>query len=585
MIKTLVIAPYPGMVELMKKYRLEQSDLDIDIEVGDLEKGLEIAKRSEELGYDVIISRGGTASLIQQHISIPVVHIDVTGYDMIRVLTLIKGMEDKAALVGFPNICQGAATLCSILDLHIKTISINSGSEVKEHLLQLKSEGYSVIIGDVVTVQAAEQIGMQGILITSGKESIMEAFEEAKRIYALFSSIRKESNLLLQTLHQLPYPIALINHDYKIQECNDRFKREIEVDPLLQDTSISGLLKRILQEGVSDSITTKIGNKIITVHGFLVGDTDNCAVLVFQRSHFGSNSEEAIFVKTNIPHTPLVGSSEFVQSTKKSIHSLTTSNRPVLIIGEPGTGKETLTETIHAERYGSNSPMVIANCDQVTEHDLDNLLESSTLQETTFTLVLKNIHLIRPTLQQHLLTTIKRIPTKASIISISEIRMGDQIEKKQFSHDLYYQLAELTIRIPPLKNRKGDIDALVQSFITELHTTFGKETVGIRSDALEKLKTYDWPGNINQLRQAIGELTFHSQGIFIEVTEVERLLSEYQRDDDVKKEEPVIPLHGTLEDMEQLIIQKVLDQEGNNQSKAAERLGINRSTLWRKLNK
>ncbi|API92952.1 MULTISPECIES: PrpR N-terminal domain-containing protein [unclassified Virgibacillus] len=170
--------------------------IDVHIEVANLEEGVKLAQTAEEDGYELIISRGGTATMIQEKVSLPVVPIDITGYDMLRVFTLIKEMNNKVALLGFANISRGAATLCDILEFNVKMITIQSRDEVKRHLLELKQAGYSVVIGDVVTVQEAKQIGLRGVLITSGKEALMDAFEEAKRLYELFYKSKTSIKLL-----------------------------------------------------------------------------------------------------------------------------------------------------------------------------------------------------------------------------------------------------------------------------------------------------------------------------------------------------------------------------------------------------
>lgn len=119
MIKVLLVAPYNGLAETAKNIEVPD-DIQLDTTVANLEKGVIEAKRAEEQGYDIIISRGGTASLIQESVSIPVVHIDITGYDMLRVFTLISGVKSGVALVGFKNISEGSATICNILDFDVK---------------------------------------------------------------------------------------------------------------------------------------------------------------------------------------------------------------------------------------------------------------------------------------------------------------------------------------------------------------------------------------------------------------------------------------------------------------------------------
>src|SRR5690625_815760 len=140
--KTLFIAPYSGLAEIAKKMDI-QDDIDLDITIANLEEGVQAAELAEKQGYEVIISRGGTATMIQNHVSIPVVHIDISGYDMLRVFTLIRGIKEGVALVGFANISQGAATICNILEYDVKMVTIKSRRS-EEHTSELQSRGHLV---------------------------------------------------------------------------------------------------------------------------------------------------------------------------------------------------------------------------------------------------------------------------------------------------------------------------------------------------------------------------------------------------------------------------------------------------------
>lgn len=97
--KVLAIAPYNGLKELMITLG-EKEEFELQVEIGDLEEGLTLAKDAIHNGIDIIISRGGTAELIQRELTIPVVEIEVSGYDMLRVLTLAKGYPGKKQLLG-----------------------------------------------------------------------------------------------------------------------------------------------------------------------------------------------------------------------------------------------------------------------------------------------------------------------------------------------------------------------------------------------------------------------------------------------------------------------------------------------------
>ncbi|MEW9033857.1 MAG: PrpR N-terminal domain-containing protein, partial [Planifilum fimeticola] len=118
-VKAFGIAPYAGLKRLMEELAKEDPEMDLVVEQGDLEEGVDIARQAEKEGYELVISRGGTASLIREAVSIPVAEIPVSGYDMLRVLTLLKDYRGEVAIVGFPNITRGAAVICDLLNLPV----------------------------------------------------------------------------------------------------------------------------------------------------------------------------------------------------------------------------------------------------------------------------------------------------------------------------------------------------------------------------------------------------------------------------------------------------------------------------------
>lgn len=144
-IRIMAIAPYNGLKELMINMG-KNENFELQVEVGDLKTGVMLAKQAVTNGIDVIISRGGTADLIQKEVSIPVIEIEISGYDMLRVLTLVKDYPGKIAIVGFTPIVEGASTVCEILDDDISSYTVEKKEEVEPKLIKLKEEGYNVII-------------------------------------------------------------------------------------------------------------------------------------------------------------------------------------------------------------------------------------------------------------------------------------------------------------------------------------------------------------------------------------------------------------------------------------------------------
>ena len=210
-IKIKGIAPYQGLRDLLIHVVGEDSRFEIDVEIADLEEALPIVLKAEEQNYDVIVSRGGTASFIRQHASIPVVEIPVSGYDILRVLTLVKDSNSSLAIIGFPNICQGAQTVSSLLNFQIPIYSIHHESEVRDTLQKSVHEGAQIVLGDVVTVTIAQEMGLHGILITSGTESIQEMLSDIEQIHKIYKKGHEKKQFFQQILQiSLPVPSFLI---------------------------------------------------------------------------------------------------------------------------------------------------------------------------------------------------------------------------------------------------------------------------------------------------------------------------------------------------------------------------------------
>ena len=117
--KILGIAPYEGILTLMKQVSEKRDDIELTAYVGDLKKGLDITSKYTVNDFDVIVSRGGTAELIQETSSIPVVEIQLSVYDILRSIKLAQNINNKYAIVGFPSITKNAHFLCDILRYNI----------------------------------------------------------------------------------------------------------------------------------------------------------------------------------------------------------------------------------------------------------------------------------------------------------------------------------------------------------------------------------------------------------------------------------------------------------------------------------
>ena len=133
-VKILLVAPYAGMRDVVESIAAARDDVEVTTVVGNMEKGVELVRRMDQSRYDVIISRGGTARLVQEISSLPLIEIELTPYDIRNALSLVSGAKQRFAVAGFPSIVEAAATLCDILDMDIQSVMIHDGAEAQRVL-------------------------------------------------------------------------------------------------------------------------------------------------------------------------------------------------------------------------------------------------------------------------------------------------------------------------------------------------------------------------------------------------------------------------------------------------------------------
>ena len=157
-IRVLCIAPYDGMKSLMAGLAEEYPQFDLSLFVGDREHGLEIAKSNFHGNYDVVISRGGTADMLRQNLSIPVVEIETSMYDILYALKLTDGLTGKAAMVSTGSIAKNARRLCDLMGYDLDIFIYESNEDMENILLNLQKERYQAILGDMVANTTAQRL-------------------------------------------------------------------------------------------------------------------------------------------------------------------------------------------------------------------------------------------------------------------------------------------------------------------------------------------------------------------------------------------------------------------------------------------
>lgn len=277
----------------------------------------------------------------------------------------------------------------------------------------------------------------------------------------------------------------------------------------------------------------------------------------------------------------------------------------VLISGESGTGKELFARYIHFQSKRAEGPFFAINCGAFTEELLANELfghergaftGAITMKKGLIeaasggTLFLDEITEMPPNMQVKLLRVIQereflRVggtePLKVDVrfIAATNRDIQDSIKSGQFRQDLYYRLNVVSIRIPPLSERRDDIPLLIQYFLKKYSTIMQKNITEISEDVMALLMNYDYPGNVRELENIIERGVALTNSNKIEIGHLPEDLKQLSIKT-FRKKEGRIP---TLEEQEEAYIKWVLKEVGGNKTLAAQILGIDRVSLWRKL--
>lgn len=565
--------------------------------------------RITKLDADVIISRGLVTKLLKENNeSVPIVDIPVQGIDLIRSLVQCRERfgRKKVAVIGAANMIYGVENLESIIDLPIQKYILDDITASDRTVDQAANDGCEIIVSGLNTNKYAERIGLQTMLIETGKESFRQALIEAKRL-AIVSRKEQEKAQRYQTILDHAYEgVIAVDLKNNISVFNSSAQEILSIsNENLIGTSVADTLNKgkfldlllsqndYQEEIVSyDSIQLSVKKAGIFLKGRKTGDMvafqdvtgiqemeGKIRKQIHSRGHVARYRFDDILFKSG-----LIGRT--IETAK--LYSEADSN--ILIVGETGTGKEMFAQSIHNYSERRKNPFVAINCAALPE----SLLESELFgyAEGAFTgamkggkqgffelahrgtLFLDEIGEISPKLQSRLLRALqekeimrigddKVIPVDVRIIAATNKDLMEMVRNNEFRADLFYRLSVLDLHLPPLREHCEDIPILAEAFIKKSRLT---------EDAKERLMEEEWEGNVRQLQNFCERLNVLCKDQEIDVADVEKHLP--------KRNGPARPF---VSERERII--EALEKHQYHKGKAASELGMSRTTFWRKLKK
>ncbi|MEO8449532.1 MAG: sigma-54 dependent transcriptional regulator [Gemmatimonadota bacterium] len=303
-----------------------------------------------------------------------------------------------------------------------------------------------------------------------------------------------------------------------------------------------------------------------------------------------------------------IGKSRRFMDTLKLAELVAPTDSTVLIQGESGTGKEVIARYIHNLSNRTEGPFLSINCGALPE----NLLESELFghvkgsftgavrdKQGLFaaarggTFFMDEVGEMPPSLQIKLLRVLQErevipvgateaIPVDVRIIAATNRDLEEELRRGHFRSDLFYRLNVIALELPPLRERRDDLILLIDAFLQDMGTERTNGPKALSSEALDAVMVYDWPGNVRELQNALEHAVVLSKGDVIDPVALPERITRRRKEPLVTDRSSPNPL---LEVIERAYIMWVLQSEGGNKTRAAEVLGIDPSTLYRKLSR
>ena len=640
--KILFIVPYPELMDTVTEVT-ETVDIPSYIELVTDVHAVENIEQLNPAGYDAIIARGYTAKYIQKkHPGVIVTDLDITGYDIIRAFQKIRSLYRpvKVGYCGGYRYMDACLAFSDWLGCPLGVYYAADSKEIKETVIKAKSDGCDLILGGFSAATYAKESGLTSVVIETGREAVLAAVSDAvhsmeiKRAEqvkaAMYRMITKNSNegimfvnteliigvdnLALHSLSGIYEPMCGTRADLLFPELNAPLREVFET------RSKKNIDVLRLNSGRSVTVTiTPVAGKT-ELYGAVINMLNVAYIQDLEGSIRKRLSERGLVAKYNF--SDIKYKSEIMRAVTDEAKRFASTEANVMIVGETGTGKELFAQSIHNESRRRTGPFVAVNCAALPE----SLLESELFgyEEGAFTgskkggkaglveqahggtLFLDEITEIPIALQGKLLRVlqereVRRIGSDRvthvdiRIIAATNKNLSGEIHSGRFRQDLMYRLDVLRLFLPPLKKRKEDIALLFDSMLSRFVRDPYEKYV-LSQEALELLLSYDFEGNVRELGNLAERLCALCDPGPVDFGEMKRVLypsdveGSFEKGPSKDNEEAASKEKNNSDSLgdarsraEYERITEALSLCKGNRGKMAELLGIDRSTLWRKM--
>lgn len=606
------------------------------------DEALSIAKHLIEANkVDAFVSAGSNASILKEHLQLPIISIEVSGYDLLRSFMEAKQYGRNIGIISFKNTLPQLKEFTGLLNLNIHEMTYTSPHEAILCIDKLEKQNVDVIIGSSLIFDLSQKRNFNAVL-TYSPNSIHNAFDQAIEVCRIKKLESNRFDQIKSILQTLPEAVVAVDHNERVTAINK--KMEAIISP--NKTNIYGKSLSNIDEVLSLckvlNTKEKIAPKVIQLNGknwysiasqiyengHIVGAT---LTLYDSKSIISADEKLRIFERNKIlsarfTFNDILGNEDNIRSTIEKAKRYAKSQHDILIIGETGTGKELFAQSIHNASSRSDKPFITINCAAFPE----TLIESELFGHNegaftgsrkggrrglieaahTGTLFLDEIGDMPISLQTRLLRVLQEreiirlgstipIPIDIRLIAATHQNLKIYIQEKKFRQDLFFRLNNLQIQIPPLRERKQDIQEYIKLKLKKYYESdkdeiYFKNMINHLSPYLNR---YTWPGNFRELESITDRLLLLlNDNIHIKLEEIIEEVPEIFEFSDIHDISAVNLYSIDYSEIQELSLLIEKETTKKNQAlkamklaqgqhaKAASILNISRTTLWRWLN-
>ena len=624
--KIVLLVPREEMLYLAHNILQEKKYAIAQMRVIQTENTVVEARNSIAAGADIIIARGLQASLIKQYTDVPVVEIVATAQEMALLVVKARQIVKKArpinAVVGFQNMFCDMSYFETIYDIKLRTYFAANGSGLKEKAMEAVEDGADLMIGGDIAVETAKEADIPSLFLSITEDSLRTAFSMAESLDFAMGA-EKRSNAQIETLLDYSFN-GVVNMDRKgvITTVNPVMRDILGAD----GEQVAGRhITQVFSDIDRDKLSQVLEGKEESYSSFMqAGKTSIFAILAPVR--VGNETEGAILTCHKVKQQSrgerrpqrdganrvqgLIARRNFSSirqesgAMKECVHLArlySQSEQPVLLLGETGTERRALAESIHNTGLCSEGPFLALSCAGLAREEQEEMLfgnKGAVFLAEGGTLYLEDVETLSLKSQYGLYQLIRyktgsrdfartmgfHIRVIASSILTPE-DLGHLAFSGGFRQDLYYLFTGLVLRVPPLRERPEDLEQAIRDTVREACDQYSRYHV-VTQGGMQCLKAYPWQGNLLQLETFLKRLILTAEKRSIDEILVRKLLRElFPSSAPVRMMPDGQGIGGPVACEEERQIRLALAAQGGSRERAAACLGISKATLWRKMKK